>query len=165
MKAFVLFITAVFIAGLVNLFTPKPIPHNEAESVNNICAISEDAFDYFLKIKDVGTICRIGDRREEQYDIQAKRILEIAQKIISEGLYTSYADDRKEYADTYYYFRITDEGLRLFDDPSYQYGLIICGYRDHTFQLFNISLKETENETAKTWYTFGTIDYDPVVLP
>lgn len=198
MKAFVLFITAIFIAGLVSLFTPKPIPHNEVESVNNICAISEDAFDYLLKIKDVGIIYRIGDRREafigtydngiafdgtnayqyidnqktqiatfpfEQYDIQAKQILEIAQKIISEGLYTSYADDRKEYADKYYYFRITDEGLLLFDDPSYQYGLIICEYRDNTFQIFNISLKETENETAKTWYTFGTIDYDPVVLP
>lgn len=198
MKAFVLFITAIFIAGLVNLFTPKPMPHNEVESVKNICAISEDAFDYLLKIKDVGIICRIEDRREafigtydngiafdgknayqyidnqktqiatfpfEQYDIQAKRILEIAQKIISEGLYTSYADDRKEYADRYYYFRITDEGLLLFDDPSYQYGLIICEYRDNTFQIFNISLKETENERARTWYTFGTIDYDPVVLP
>jgi len=46
MKALVLFITAVFIAGLVNLFTPKPIPHTEAESATNICAISNDEFDY-----------------------------------------------------------------------------------------------------------------------
>ena len=44
MKAFVLFITAIFIAGLVNLFTPKPMPHNEVESVNNICAISKIRF-------------------------------------------------------------------------------------------------------------------------
>jgi len=101
----------------------------------------------------------------EQYDAQAERMLAVAQKIISEGLYTSYADDRKEYADIYYYFKITEKGLMLFDDQSYKYGLIFCVYRDNTFQIFNISLKETEDEPSRAWYTFGTIDYKPTVLP
>lgn len=51
---------------LTSILTPKPIPHNEAESAEHrICTISEDTFDYLLKIKDVGIVCRIGgDQRE-----------------------------------------------------------------------------------------------------
>ena len=64
MKALVLFITAVFIMGFINLVTPKPVPHTETESANNICAISKDDFDYVLQMKDVGMIYRIEDRRE-----------------------------------------------------------------------------------------------------
>jgi hypothetical protein len=198
MKAFVLFITAVFIAGLVNLFTPKPIPHTETESATSICAISKDDFDYVLQMKDVGIIYRIGDQQEafigtyedgvafdgenayqytnnqktpisefpfEQYDAQAERILVIAQKIISEKLYSAYADDRKDYADVYYYFRISNEGLALFSEKEYEQGLISCVYRDKSFQTFHISLKETGDDRSKTWYTFGSIDYKPVVFP
>jgi hypothetical protein len=198
MKAIVLFITAVFIVGLVNLFTPKPIPHTETESANNICAISKDDFDYVLQMKDVGSIYRIGDQREafigtydngitfdgknayqyidnqetpisefpfELYDSQAERFLAIAQKIISEGLYTSYADDRKEYADILYYFRITKEGLMLFDDQSYEYGLIACYYQEGDFKTFDMSFTETGGNRQTIWYTFGTIDYKPTVLP
>ena len=198
MKAIVLLITAMFIAGLVNLFTPKPIPHTEIESVNNICAISKDDFDYVLRMKDVGSIYRIEDRREafigtyengiafdgknayqyidnqetpiatfpfEQYDAQAERILAIAQKIISEGLYISYADYRKEYVDILYYFRITGEGLMLFDDQSYEYGLIACYYQAGDFKTFDMSFAETGGNRQTTWYTFGTIEYETSVLP
>lgn len=198
MKAIVLFITAVFIVGLVNLFTPKPIPHTETESANNICAISKDDFDYILQMKDVGMIYRAGDHREafigtyengiafdgknayqyidnqetpisefpfEQYDSQAERFLAIAQKIISDKLYSAYADNRKDYVEIYYYFKISDEGLALFDEEQYEYGLISCAYRDNAFQTFHISLKETEDDISKTWYTFGTLDYKPTVLP
>jgi len=198
MKAFALFITAVFIVGLVNLFTPKPIPRTETESTTNICSISKDEFDYVLQMKDVGMIYRIEDRREafigtyedgvafdgenayqytnnqktpisefpfEQYDAQAERILVIAQKIISEKLYSAYADDRKDYADVYYYFRISNEGLALFSEKEYEQGLISCVYRDKSFQTFHISLKETGDDRSKTWYTFGSIDYKPVVFP
>ncbi|MDP3446934.1 MAG: hypothetical protein Q8S22_02625, partial [Eubacteriales bacterium] len=86
-------------------------------------------------------------------------------RIISEKLYTSYADYRKEYADVHYYFRISNEGLALFDDKQYEYGLIFCEYRDDIFQRFFIRLTETGDDKSKTWYTFGTIDYEPNVLP
>ncbi len=198
MKALVLFITAVFIVGLVNLFTPKPIPYNETESANSILAISRSDFDYDLQMKDVGIICRIGDKRKafigtydngtefdgvnayqyidnqktliasfsfEQYDSEAERILAIVQKIISEKLYSAYPDDRKDYADDYYYFRISDEGLLLFGEKQYVYGLIICEYQRDTFQRISIRLTEKGDDKSKTWYTFGTIDYEPVVLP
>lgn len=196
MKALVLFITAVFIMGFINLVTPKPVPHTETESANNICAISKDDFDYVLQMKDVGMIYRIEDRREafigthddgiefdgenayqykndqktqiaafpfEQYDAQAERILEIVQQIISEGLYTSYADDRKEYVDVLYYFRISEEGLMLFDEKPYEYGLIACYYQEGVFKTFDMSLSETGEERQTTWYTFGNIDYKPTI--
>lgn len=198
MKAIVLFITTVFIIGLVNLFTPTPIPLNESDCANRICSISKDDFDYVLQMKDVGNIYRIGDQRKafigtyengiafdgkatyqysdhqempiskfpfEKYDSKAERVLVIAQRIISEKLYTSYADYRKEYADVHYYFRISNEGLALFDDKQYEYGLIFCEYRDDIFQRFFIRLTETGDDKSKTWYTFGTIDYEPNVLP
>ena len=198
MKALVLFITAVFFAGLVNLFTAKPIPHNETESANSILAISRSDFDYELQMKDVGIICRIGDRRKafigtyenvtefdgknayqyidnqktpiasfpfEQYDSEAERILTTAQKIISEKLYSAYADDRKNYADDYYYFSISDDGLLLFGERQYVYGLIICEYQRDTFQRISVRLTEKGDDKSKTWYTFGTINYEPVVLP
>lgn len=198
MKAFVLLITAVFVAWMANILTPAPIPHNEAESANSICAISRDDYDYNLQMKDVGIIYRIGDRREafigtyedgiafdgtnayryidkqktpisefpfEQYDSQADQLLAIAQTIITQKLYTAYADDRKGYADDYYYFEISDEGLRLFGEKPYVYGLIICVFQDGAFQLFHIRLTEEGDDGSKTWYTFGVINYEPCVLP
>ena len=198
MKALVLFITAVFVAAVVNLFTPKPIPHNETESANHICAISKTDFDYVIHMIDVGSVYRIGDKRKafigtydngiefdgdnayqyidnlktpidsfpfKHYDSDAERILAIVQKIISEKLYSAYPDERENYAEIYYYFKISKEGLALFQDRNYVYGLISCYYEKYEFRLLNLSLKPEEDERPTVWYTFGTIDSIPSVLP
>jgi hypothetical protein len=93
----------------------------------------------------------------EKYDASAGEILEISQKIISNGFYTAYNDESSSYNDILYHFLISEEGLALFQDQNFTYGLILAVYRDGVFEHFDIVLKKSRDALTKTSYTFGTI--------
>ena len=63
MKPFVLFINALFIFGIFNLFAPNEIPHTEAECIPYISALSIVDCDYDM-LNEAGHIYRRGTQRE-----------------------------------------------------------------------------------------------------
>lgn len=93
----------------------------------------------------------------EKYDASAGEILEISQKIISNGFYTAYNDESSSYNDILYHFLISEEGLALFQDQNFTHGLILAVYRDGVFENFSIELKRKPDEISDTYYVFGTI--------
>ena len=101
----------------------------------------------------------------DEYDSYAAEILKISHTIISEKLYTAYGDARSAYKEDYYYFKISKEGLALFQNDTYEYGRITCFYRDKQFQYFDIGLYHTEGERPDLQCTFGKIDYTTVISP
>lgn len=101
----------------------------------------------------------------EQYDSFVNEILNTCQTIISKKLYTAYNDERSYYKERSYYFKISKEGLALFRDHTYEYGLISCFYPDRTFQEFSLDLYEDKEARPSLVCTFGTIDYTTSILP
>ena len=69
----------------------------------------------------------------EPYDASVKKLLKLSQTILSRKYYTAYSDTRKGYEETYYYFKISEKGLALFQDQECSYGRITCYYHDHKF--------------------------------
>jgi len=64
MKAIVLLITGIFVAGMIQLFLLIAPPRTETESVSDILAISMENCDYLLDLQEKGTIYRKGEKRE-----------------------------------------------------------------------------------------------------
>jgi hypothetical protein len=165
---------------------------NKADSVENICTVSKDDYDYSFNIRSVGKGYRIEKKREvhignrvngleydgknayryinnsritmsefpfETYDSRADEILLVSQKILSEGYYTAYNDESFSYRNILYHFQISQEGLSLFRDQNYTYGMIDCVYNNGVFEHFNVDLYEDNNDSPVASYTFGRIHY------
>ena len=188
MKAIVLLINSLFVVGMIQLFLLIAPPRTEGESVKDILAISEESCDYRLDLQDIGSVYRIGEKREalvikhidgspltgnplhqyvdpeqgltsdfpfEMYDSYAARLLDTVQTIIRNKQYTSYNDPNWGYQTMQYYFSISEEGLKQFDDRSYTYGLIVCYYIDDVFQKATVKLYETKGGSADVNAEFG----------
>ena len=95
----------------------------------------------------------------EKYDAFAQEILETCQQIIKNGYYMGYNDDSASYRFIYYHFRISEEGLALFTDQKYEWGMIDCIYRDGEFEFFDLDLYVTKEASEDFSFTFGTIPY------
>jgi hypothetical protein len=95
----------------------------------------------------------------ETYDSLADEILLISQKIISEGYYTAYNDESFSYRNILYHFQISQEGLTLFCDQNYTYGMIDCVYNNGAFEHFNIDLYGYKNKRPDISFSIGTISY------
>lgn len=95
----------------------------------------------------------------EKYDAFAQETLEICQQIIQNGYYTGYNDDSASYRFIYYHFRISEEGLALFTDQKYEWGMIDSIYRDGKFEFFDLDLYVTKEASEDFSFTFGTIPY------
>lgn len=192
MKAIVLLITSLFVVGMIQLFLLIAPPQTEGESVKDILAISEESCDYRLDLQDIGSVYRMGEKREalvikhidgspltgnplhqyvdpeqgltsdfpfEMYDSYAARLLDTVQTIIRNKQYTSYNDPNWGYQTMQYYFSISEEGLKQFDDRSYTYGLIVCYYIDDVFQKATVKLYEAEGGTVDVNAEFGHFNY------
>ena len=192
MKAIVLLITSLFVVGMIQLFLLIAPPRTEGESVKDILAISEESCDYRLDLQDIGSVYRMGEKREalvikhidgspltgnplhqyvdpeqgltsdfpfEMYDSYAARLLDTVQTIIRNKQYTSYNDPNWGYQTMQYYFSISEEGLKQFDDRSYTYGLIVCYYIDDVFQKATVKLYEAEGGTVDVNAEFGHFNY------
>jgi len=96
----------------------------------------------------------------EEYDSYAASLLDTVQTIIQNKQYTSYNDPNWGYQTMQYYFLISEEGLKQFDDRSYTYGLIICYYIDDVFQIVTVMLYETKGESVAVNAEFGHINYE-----
>jgi len=99
------------------------------------------------------------------YDSYVEKILELSKTILTHHYYSAYSDTRRGYEETYYYFKISEEGLALFQDQEYSYGRITCYYRDHEFQDFTLILSSSIADKPKIFCTFGTIDYTTSFSP
>ena len=64
MKALVLFITSVFVFGMIQLFLLVAPPRTERQSASDILAISMESCDYTLDLNEYGKVTRNGDNRE-----------------------------------------------------------------------------------------------------
>lgn len=95
----------------------------------------------------------------EKYDAFAQETLEICQQIMKNGYYTGYSDDSASYRSIYYHFRISEEGLALFTDQKYEWGMIDSIYRDGDFEFFDLDLYAAEGASEDFSFTFGTIPY------
>ena len=95
----------------------------------------------------------------EKYDTFAKETLETCQQIIENGYYTGYNDDSASYRFIYYHFRISEEGMALFTDPKYEWGMIDAVYRDGVFEFFDLDLYATKSASVDFSFTFGAIPY------
>jgi len=95
----------------------------------------------------------------EKYDTFAQEILETCQKIIKNGYYTGYNDDSASYRFIYYHFRISEEGLALFTDQKYEWGMIDSIYRNGEFEFFDLDLYVTKEASEDFSFAFGTIPY------
>jgi len=100
-----------------------------------------------------------------QYDSYAEKILELSKTILTHQYYSAYSDTRRGYEETYYYFKVSEEGLALFQDQEYSYGRITCYYRDHEFKNFTLILSSSIAGRPKLSCTFGTIDYTITYSP
>jgi hypothetical protein len=96
----------------------------------------------------------------EMYDSYAARLLDTVQTIIQNKQYTSYNDPNWGYQTMQYYFSISEEGLKQFDDRSYTYGLIVCYYIDDVFQEATVMLYETEGGPVDVNAEFGHFNYE-----
>ena len=95
----------------------------------------------------------------EMYDSYAAGLLDTVQTIIRNKQYTSYNDPNWGYQTMQYYFSISEEGLKQFDDRSYTYGLIVCYYIDDVFQKATVKLYEAEGGTVDVNAEFGHFNY------
>jgi len=95
----------------------------------------------------------------EKYDTLAQEILETCQQIIQNGYYTGFNDDSASYHFIYYHFQISDEGLALFTDQKYEWGMIDCIYRNGVFEFFDLGLNVTKEASEDLSFTFGMIPY------
>lgn len=95
----------------------------------------------------------------EKYDAFAQETLEICQQIIKNGYYTGYNDDSASYRFIYYHFQISEEGLALFTDQKYEWGMIDSIYRNGEFEFFDLDLYATEGASEDFSFTFGEIPY------
>ena len=96
----------------------------------------------------------------EEYDSYAASLLDTVQTIIQSKQYTSYNDPNWGYQTMQYYFLISEEGLKQFDDRSYTYGLIVCYYVDDVFQEVTVKLYETKGESVDVNAEFGHFNYE-----
>ena len=64
----------------------------------------------------------------EEYDAKAAEILDIAQQVIRQKLYTPYNDDNTTYDDVLYYFRISED--------------VITSYSIHYTKLYELFLRK-----------------------
>lgn len=96
----------------------------------------------------------------EEYDTYAAKLLDAVQTIIRNKQYTSYNDPNWGYQTMQYYFLVSEEGLKQFDDRSYTYGLISCYYVDDVFQEVAVMLYETEGESVDVNAAFGHLNYE-----
>ena len=92
-------------------------------------------------------------------------MLALSKTILANHYYSAYSDTRRGYEETYYYFKISDEGLALFQDQEYSYGRITCYYRDHEFQDFKLILSSSIADKPKISCTLGTISYTTSFSP
>lgn len=95
----------------------------------------------------------------EKYDTFAQETLETCQQIIKNGYYTGYNDDSASYRFIYYHFRISEEGMALFTDQKYEWGMIDCVYRDGVFEFFDLDLYVTKEASEDFSFTLGAIPY------
>lgn len=193
MKAIVLLITAIFVAGMIQVFLLIAPPRTEKESARDILAISMEDCDYILRLQDYGRVYRNGEKREvivskyldgspftgnpahqhidpeqgltsdfpfEEYDSYAASLLDTVQSIIRNKQYTSYNDPNWGYQTMQYYFLISEDGLKQFDDQTYAYGLIVCYYVDDVFQEVTVMLYETKGESADVNAEFGQFSFE-----
>ena len=96
----------------------------------------------------------------EEYDSYVANLLDTVQTIIRNKQYTSYNDPNWGYQTMQYYFLISEEGLKQFDDRSYTYGLIVCYYVDDVFQEITLKLYETKGESVDVNAEFGHFNYE-----
>lgn len=96
----------------------------------------------------------------EEYDSYAASLLDTVQTIIQSKQYTSYNDPNWGYQTMQYYFLISEEGLKQFNDRSYTYGLIVCYYVDDVFQEITLKLYETKGESVDVNAEFGHFNYE-----
>jgi len=64
MKALVLFITSIFVFGVIQLFLLVAPPRTENQSASDILAISMEDCDYSLDLNEYGKVARNGEKRE-----------------------------------------------------------------------------------------------------
>jgi len=64
MKALVLFITSIFIFGMIQLILLVAPPRTERQSASDILAISMESCDYTLDLNEFGKVTRNGNKRE-----------------------------------------------------------------------------------------------------
>lgn len=100
-----------------------------------------------------------------QYDSYAEKILELSKTILTHQYYSAYSDNRRGYEETYYYFKISEEGLALFQDQEYSYGRITCYYLDNEFQSFTLILSSSVTAKPDISCTLGTISYTTSFSP
>ncbi|MEA4949374.1 MAG: hypothetical protein VB034_09500 [Eubacteriales bacterium] len=101
----------------------------------------------------------------DQYDSYAEKILELSKTILTHKYYTAYNDTRRGYEENYYYYKISKEGLALFQDQEYSYGRITCYYFDNEFQDFTLILSSSVTDRPEISCTFGKIRYTTTFSP
>lgn len=101
----------------------------------------------------------------EEYDSYAANLLDTVQTIIENKQYTSYNDPHWGYQTMQYYFLISEEGLKLFTDRSYTYGLIVCYYIDDVFQEVTVMLYEANSGFADVNAKFGQFNFEISLSP
>lgn len=99
------------------------------------------------------------------YDSYAEELLADVQKIISNKLYSAYNDKNPAYKNINYYFLISPEGLLVFNDQPFSYGLIVCVYRNSIFQEVELQLSRTKDGKSDVRCTFGEFDYEINLSP
>ena len=96
----------------------------------------------------------------DEFDAYASSLLDSVQAIIRNKQYTSYNDPNWGYQTMQYYFLISEEGLKQFQNQPYTYGLIFVYYIDNVFQHVTVNLHQTEGSPADVSADFGQFNYE-----
>ena len=109
-----------------------------------------------------GEIIILTDSDMTDFDHLASQYVDHICLILSKQDYNAYSDSRYGYQDNYYYFAISEKGLKQFG-TEYSNGLITAYYRNGVFLYADITLFKEGMEKPVKRFVFGEIDYVPII--
>ena len=109
-----------------------------------------------------GEIITLADSDMTDFDTLASQYIDNICFVLNNQDYTAYSDSRYRYKDNYYYFAISEEGLKRFGND-YAEGRMTSYYRNGVFLYADITLFKEGIESPVIRFVFGKIDYVPIM--
>ncbi len=109
-----------------------------------------------------GEIITLADSDMADFDNLASQYVDNICFVLNSQDYDAYSDSRFSHQDNYYYFAISEEGLKRFGNE-YSEGRITSYYRNGLFLYADITLYKEGIESPCIRFIFGKIDYVPIM--
>ena len=109
-----------------------------------------------------GEIITLTDSDMTDFDNLVSQYIKNICFVLNNQDYTAYSDSRYRYKDNYYYFAISEDGLKRFGND-YAEGRMTSYYRNGVFLYADITLFKEGIESPVIRFVFGKIDFVPIM--